>query len=74
MGGYIERDRQGESEAEMTERRRAEGERLIRTFTFCSMHCRHSAGKRGDVKTRRENEKNKREENESADAEMKDAD
>lgn len=54
--------------------RRGEGrrERLIQTFTFCSMYRCHSAGKRGNVKTRKENEKNKRKGNESTDAEKKD--
>lgn len=66
MEGYIEKDRYHEAGAEMTERGwvgigkdRRRGERLIQTSTSCSMYRCHSAGKRGSVKTRKENEKNR---------------
>lgn len=39
--------------------RQADKERLIKTFAFCSICRCHPAAKRGDVKTRGENEKTK---------------
>lgn len=61
-----------DSKAGMLRVRRGDGRRETDLFAFCSMCCCYSAGKQGDVKTRKENEINKRKGNESTDAEKKD--